>query len=382
MQLYLVDTARSRAKGTEVFGLGSLVTDARVLDRPLSAWHEDAREAGDVVTGPALVIARDCFLSEGFRAAARDALASLTTAVRLRAKKGTALFDADPLAFGTYDDDGHLLLDAWLVPAGATLSMTDDDAPARVASTDLTLRERALDVPVDREAIGKDTMTLRFASATFGPVSHWAELQRVNVLALLGRALEGAPAAKLARYLFASLRALAFSGPRLSRTLSRIGTGCDIHPTAVVEGSRIGDFVEIGPFAVVRGCHIGNDARIDAQAICELSVIGEHARVQRRAMVNASTVYPHARMGGILQLGVAGERAATKMFAVGTDMRLDGKVRVDSHAGLRDVDQGYMGVCIGHGAFVGSGVWIAPGRVVPACERVGRRREDMWMGVK
>lgn len=380
MQLVVVDTERSRAAGATVFGLEDTIDDARVLDRPLSAWRAGAAEAGEVVTGPALVVARDVFVSDGFRAACAAAMGSVTTAARVRAKRDTALFDADPLGLGARDDAGHHLLDAWIIPAGVSFAARDDDAQRRAPPVDLLVRERVVQVPADKEAVGADTLALRFSSATYGTVSHFAALQRTNLHALMGRALEGAPLAKLARYFVASLRAFAFTGPRVARALSRVGTGCEIHPTAVVEGSRLGDFVEVGPHAVVRGCHVGNDVRIDAQAICELSVLGDHARVQRRAMVNASTVYPSARVGGILQLAVVGRESATKMFAVGTDMRLDGPVRVQSPSGLRAIDQGYMGVCIGHGAFVGSGVWIAPGRVVPAGARVGRRREEMWMG--
>jgi len=380
VQLVVVDTERSRAAGSLVFGLDDPLDDARVLERPLSAWRSGASEAGDEVMGPALVVARDVFVSDGFRAACAIAMGSVTTTARVRAKRDTALFDADPLGTGARDDGGHLLLDAWIVPAGVSFAANNNDAQRGAPPVDLVVRERVVDVPADKEVVGADTLALRFSSATYGTVSHFATLQRTNLHALMGRALEGAPLAKLARYFAASLRAFAFTGPRVARALSRTGTGCEIHPTAVVEGSRLGDFVEVGPHAVVRGCHIGNDVRIDAQAICELSVIGERARVQRRAMVNASTVYPGARVGGILQLAVVGRESATKMFAVGTDMKLDGPVRVMTPTGLRPVDQGYMGVCIGHGAFVGSGVWIAPGRVVPAGARVGRRREEMWTG--
>jgi hypothetical protein len=47
-------------------------------------------------------------------------------------------------------------------------------------------------------------------------------------------------------------------------------------------------------------------------------------------------------------------------------MHLHGVVRVMTPEGLRGVDMGYQGVCLGHGVFVASGVWIAPGRAIEA----------------
>lgn len=67
-----------------------------------------------------------------------------------------------------------------------------------------------------------------------------------------------------------------------------------------------------------------------------------------------------------------------KIYSVGTDMRIGGKVRVQTRAGgLVEVDIGYHGICLGPDAFVGSGVWIAPGRVIAAGARHVRAPEDM-----
>ncbi len=184
---------------------------------------------------------------------------------------------------------------------------------------------------------------------------------------------------QILRLLMAAIRARSISMEDVVPHLNTIGSGCQIHRSAVVENCVLGDFVEVGPGAILRGCHIGKDVRVESQAICDLSVIGDHATVQRRSMVNVSLIYPKARVGGILQFALAGRESTSKMFAVGTDMRLAGRVRVETPTGLRDIDLGYQGVCFGHHSFVGSGVWIAPGRVIPENARIARPATAMVM---
>ena len=251
----------------------------------------------------------------------------------------------------------------------------DDPALEAALGVRVESRIKQMRLPADPEVTGDDVLTLAMTAAVAAPVGHFVELLRANLLAMGAASLEQPRLARIARFFLAAFRARSFSPERLLSGMNRLGTGCVIHPTAVVEASRLGDFVEVGPHAVVRGCHIAKDVQIGPHAIAEFSVVGEGARMQRRATVAASVVYPRARLGGFLQLGVAGAEAVTKVDSVTTDMRVDGPVRVMTPVGLRAVDIGYQGVCLGHQSWVGSGVWIAPGRVVEAGARLARARD-------
>lgn len=363
-------TAASRWSSEIVFGLEDPVGDALVLGRPLSAATERAEGR---IEGPALILGACTYASPGLAASLEEASAGQPLVRLARDESGPARF-ADPLR-RLPRREGRIVFDAWWLAEGQCIEFDDDtvfDAAPLVEDV-ITSRDFSLDA--DPEVVDGGTLNLSFVSPLCAPVGHWVELIRTNILAAVAAKMETPPGERALRMLTAPLRAKSFDANRLLTAMSTIGPGCDIHPTAWVERSVLGANVEVGPFAVVRNCVVGDNARIDAQAIAELSVVGEHARLQRRCLANMSLVYPHARVGGILQLGLAGEGSALKMFGVGTDMRLDGPVRVQSPDGLVDVDIAYQGVCIGHGAFVGSGVWIAPGRVIEAGRRVGRARD-------
>jgi len=375
--IYRIDTARSGWTSGRVHGLSDAIADARVLDRPLHDWDREhgVKDAPARVEGPCVLVGRDLWVSPLLL---RDFAHLPETALcRLGRRADGPASLSDPLSRLVRDDEGNLRFDLWLVPAGVSLDVTDLAALEGAKLTDVPGRTRRRPVPADPEVVGTEELELVFSSHTLCPVAHWAELLRANLLALGARPFE--QGGGLGRFLWAAARAGSFEPNRVFAKLNRVGEGCDIHPSAVVEGCRLGDFVEVGPGAILRGCSLGNGAKVGAQAICELSVIGEGARIQRRAMVTVSTVYPRARMGGVLQFALAGEASVTKMFAVATDMRLEGPVRAMTPDGLRDVDVGYLGVCFGHRSFIGSGVWIAPGRVVPEGARIGRTRAEMVM---
>ena len=104
---------------------------------------------------------------------------------------------------------------------------------------------------------------------------------------------------------------------------------------------------------------------MEEQALCEGAVLGAGAVVQRQAMVRFSVLGAGAMVGGVVQLAVVCDNAQLKRGAYCMDQGFTGEVRVPVGEGFAQVPFGMIGVCLGAGARVGSGVWIAPGRVVP-----------------
>lgn len=379
----VISTPNSRWTSGTVYGLGDPVSEARVLNRSLAQWRELAGLSHGTITGPALVVGEDVWVSAGLTEAMDKAAGGASRPSRLgRLSDGPGRF-ADPLGrLPRVVEEGveRIVFDVWFVPRGATVDL--DAAPSgelpksltHAPLIDIDTRTMAMDLAIDRELLGIEELTFEAGAVTAAPVSHWVELLRANLLAIGSVIMRRSVASVILRVIWAMIRTLSLNPFKILGALTSRGRRCKIHPSAIVEGCTLGDDVEIDAGAIVRGCLVGNGAKIGAQAILEFTVVGEGARVYRKALANLSVIYPNARVGGIVQLGVAGRSSATKLYAVSTDMRLGGPVRVTSPSGLMDIDIGYQGVCLGHRAFVGSGVWIAPGRIIEADARLVRDR--------
>jgi len=150
------------------------------------------------------------------------------------------------------------------------------------------------------------------------------------------------------------------------RSLNRYGKNCRIHPTAVIEGCELGDNVSVGAYAVLRLSKIGAGAVIEEHCSVKYSVLGERTYVSQGNQLNCSQTYPGAYLiHGPYQFSIFGRDTAV-MAVINCDYRLDQKnISISTDAGILDSGQPLLGVAYGHGAKVGGGNIIAPGRIVP-----------------
>ncbi|MCK6519965.1 hypothetical protein L6R49_00870 [Myxococcota bacterium] len=249
----------------------------------------------------------------------------------------------------------------YLRPGGGAL-----DAARRAAASELVLdpAERLLPGGLD----GAEGLPV--SDRLVLPVRHWLQLLWANLLGL-GPALWGALVGRSAplilwRLARALLRARSLSAPRLAWGFTRLDRGAWVHPSAVVEGCWLGEGARVGAGAVLRGCVLGAGVRVEEQALIEGVIAAPGAVVQRQAMLKFGVLGPGAALGGVTQLSVFGAGAALKLGSYGMDQGLARPVRVRVGDGLRDAPMGLAGICLGPGALVGSGVHVAPGRVIPA----------------
>src|SRR5262249_44768867 len=70
------------------------------------------------------------------------------------------------------------------------------------------------------------------------------------------------------------LRAMSAQPARVLSKMNKIGPGCDIHPTASLEGAEIGANVQVGAHAVIRMSSIGDGCQVGDGAIVKHSVVG------------------------------------------------------------------------------------------------------------
>ena len=254
----------------------------------------------------------------------------------------------------------------WYLSGAAQGSV--QDRIARCPPLDFDPAERTFDVGLP----GAEPFAV--SDRLFLPVRHWVHLLWANLFGLgpflWGELLGRWPLLALLRLGVAVVRSLSLRPDVLAARLTRRAPGVKVHHAAVVEASVLAAGVRVGAGAVVRGCVLGPGTIVEDLALCEGVVAGSGVLVQRQALVKYSLLAADARVGGAVQLGVLGPAASVKRGSYLMDQGLDGPVRVRVGDALVPAPQGLAGVCLGAEVAVGSGVWVAPGRVVPAGTKV------------
>jgi acetyltransferase-like isoleucine patch superfamily enzyme len=154
--------------------------------------------------------------------------------------------------------------------------------------------------------------------------------------------------------------------PYLLAKMNKIGPGCDIHPTAWIEGAEIGANVTIGAYSVIRMSHIGDGCAIGDGSVIKHSVVGANSVIFDDLTLGFAVTYPETFLiHGPYHLSVFGRESA--MFAtILDDYRLDGKpIRLDVDGKLVPHPFPFVGSFIGHRTRVGGGSIISPGRILP-----------------
>lgn len=263
-------------------------------------------------------------------------------------------------------------VDASVVPAGMRI---EDRFSLPVVELDA--EEQAFSVAEGPEALNVPAPLLVAAQ-----VSSWADVLWLNLFGMAARVRAIPRARGILLVAGAALRARSLNPWRIAGKLVEVGRGCDVHPSAIVEASVLGTGVRIGPGAVVRGSVLGDGAEVEELALVVGSVVGRSARVQRQAMTKFCVLGARASNGGIIQLSVLGEGASIRGGSYLMDRKLDGgTVSVVSADGKVSASGPLLGGALGPGASLGSGVWLAPGRAVPAGAIVTRSPQDVLVRV-
>jgi hypothetical protein len=261
---------------------------------------------------------------------------------------------------------------AYLAPGGAG-TLEQRLAAAEVVEMD----------PCERlVSMGPGGLEVPVSDHLFLPIRHWVHLLWGNLLGLGPRiwhqSVGSHPAWALLRLSWAALRSGSTRPEKIAARCVYRGKGSRIHPSAVVEGSVLLPGATVEAQAVVRGSILGPGSVVEALALCEGCVLGEAAVVQRQGMLKFSVLGDGAMVGGVTQLSVLGAGSSLKSGAYGMDQSLEGDVRIRTPEGLVPAPMGMAGLCLGAGARVGSGVWVAPGREVPAGAVLVKA--DPWRG--
>lgn len=232
-------------------------------------------------------------------------------------------------------------------------------------------QDRGQSIPVPRVYADDGGNSIEVTASTRIAIwmTHRSHLHQAN-LELLGATLlrsMARPKLLLAlRYLYERWR------PGARRLFSTTGAGCKIHPTAIVEGSALGSGCEVGAYAIVRGSILGDGSVIEDGAHVQMSCLGPTARVARQTSVFASVLMEGAHSAQtVMQMSVLGRHSATTSASWFVDVRLGGNIRVEGPTdSLLDSGTRFLGCDMGHNSFVGAGVTVASGRMLPSNAKI------------
>ncbi len=225
--------------------------------------------------------------------------------------------------------------------------------------------EDPLDIPAP-PYLDMDALSFGLPKDVVMELHHWVHILWANMF--IG-AVDVRATSKLTfirRGLWAVLRARSLNKWRVMGKFNIIGKGCDIHPTATVEASTLGDNVVVGPYARVFASTLGDGAQVWAQGMCEMSTVGPGAVVTEQSCLRFSVLYPEAVVGQyLMQMCVLGRKVMTTGAAFTMDLNFDQNIRVPLDGQLFDSGTRFLGAAFGHRSRIGTGFWLASGRMIP-----------------
>lgn len=226
-------------------------------------------------------------------------------------------------------------------------------------------------VPMSTHMFGGSEYHVPLTDKLLIQIEHWANLWGANIATLLAGLARVKTRHKL-NLLWLALKARSLNQWNVLHKANRIGRGCDIHPTAYIEGSTIGNNVKIGAMSIIRESVIGDNSYIANNAAVELSVIGGGSVLQSGVVVQYSVLYPGAfTTAAGLNACFLGRDTFIGGGATLADFRFDGNsVTVVKDGEKIDTGNTFLGCCLGHGVYLGSGCIVAPGRAIPNGMRI------------
>ncbi len=212
---------------------------------------------------------------------------------------------------------------------------------------------------------GSDKYAIPMADKFVIQIDHWVNLWIANIVAALTMGAQLRKSSRI-RQLFLALKAHSFNQWKILRRTNVVGDNCDIHPTAYVEGSVVGNGVSLGAGAIVRNSVLGNNVSVGNGVVIEESVVGEGCVILNGRLI-FSVFYPRTfSVAEMVTASFVGQESFVGLNSTMTDFRLDGRnVTVIQGGRLVDSSQRFLGACLGHGVYLGSGCIVAPGRSVP-----------------
>ena len=361
MKVYVEPTGRRIAPFDDPPG-EALIGNRRLADRLDEAMRDAGLTRIDRLEPPCLVVPDTLWCTAGALrkfvagAAGRDAVLVLADCRFARA--------STPV-----QPDVHRVAAGWRFDRIRYVSGSDSAGSASLASDPIEVivdpEENPFDVPAP-PYLAAEKMEFGLPLDVVMTLHHWVHILWANLFigaVDMRRRSKWQLAGQIA---WAILRARSLNKWRVMGRFNVIGKNCDIHPTAVVEASTLGDNVKVGPFCRVFASTLGDGAEVWPYGMVELSTVGPGAVITEQSALRFSVLYPEAVVGQyLMQMSVLGKKALTTGAAFTMDLNFDQNIRVPLDGTLHDTGTRFLGSAFGHRSRVGTGFWLASGRMVP-----------------
>ena len=375
------------SSGLRIEPFGDAPDDAQVGGETLKeAVERAAGECGlEVCPEPPAPGEKELLLAPDYFFFTREAVAEFLTLAprepgifRLWLKAGPLVEYLKPLSAGDESPSG-LGLDCFLVRGASA------PAPGNWPELKRQLAERAQAVYLDPEGQYQELTLSRpgpprqkwsvpQTTRVAAHLLHWVHLLWLNQLLCRTRLLEHwSHDAKIRRRL-SEARPLS---PDELRRLNVIGPGCDIHPTAYVEGSILGRGVRLGPRAFVCNSIVGDGVEVADFSRFHRCVVGAGCHTLNDSHFSWSTFYPESTLASfLLRNSVIGRRVFLTSGVMFWDEPITGTVSVKAGEAQVDTGRWMLGGCAGHRCLLGTRAIFLPGRAVPNDTIIVMRPEE------
>ena len=330
-------------------------------------------ELNEKISGPALLIAEDTFVStralKVFCRIVKTQKPQGPLAMVLPRSRQTELFH--PLQDVAESSEGFEYAIRF-IPKGHTGTAQDLLLQTPCDTATLPYREILMTQKIPRFILGTptDEMEVPLTSTVVMRIRHWVHVLR---LAHLWPQIQLIEHSQRRWWKTVWNLVLGFSFSRRQRIANYYDRFCfihrsvHIHPTATIEASIIGKNVRIGAYANVVGSVIGDNVTIEDRANINHCVLGAETFVSKNSTVVASVAFgPTDVCVNGIQYAMIDEGCALTSWARPLDALPNAPVRVKDGDALREVGLLPCGVAFGKNCYVGANVMIAPGRVIPA----------------
>lgn len=145
-----------------------------------------------------------------------------------------------------------------------------------------------------------------------------------------------------------------------------IGVGCDIHPSAIIEGCEIGDNVTVMANTHLVASTVGDNAIVGSGSVIQFSSVGASCLLFAPTLLY-STVYDHSFIGRNMVINsLVGSNVQLSVNTTISDHRMSAST-IPIRMGRRKIPTRYrwLGACFGDGCKVSASVQFMEGLTVP-----------------
>jgi len=221
------------------------------------------------------------------------------------------------------------------------------------------------------------SFTPAYTDAVLIHVCHWTHLWLANLLCLGGTLFHAFTRSKF-RLVLRALSAFSLNKHKIASRFLLKGKGCDIHPTAVVQGCILGNRVTIGAHCLVQACILGDGVKVNEHSILLGSVFGEGSSTSPRGWTKFCVVYPKSSTTGhALHGSVVGRNVFMASPAYLYDLKIRGTIKILYNGERVDTGLNFLGSCVGHEAIIGPDTWLGSGMEIPNRAVVVKNPEEI-----